>query len=85
MFSPDGRTLASAASFFDTTIRLWDAKTGVHQRTLAGHTNVVESVAFSPDGRTLASGSGDATICLWDAKTGSTSVSLGGILLVSIA
>lgn len=30
-----------------------------------GHTRVVESVSFSPDGRMLASGSVDRTIHLW--------------------
>src|SRR3984885_12340385 len=40
------------------------------QPILAGHTDWVYSVAFSPDGARIASGSGDRTIQLWDAKTG---------------
>ena len=38
-------------------------------QTLEGHSDSVESVAFSPDGRLLASGY-DTTIKLWDPATG---------------
>ncbi len=35
-----------------------------------GHSSVVRSVAFSPDGKTALSGSGDNTARLWDLATG---------------
>ena len=46
--------------------------------TLAGHTDSVCSVAFSPDGRTLASGSVDNTIKLWEVATGREVRTLAG-------
>src|SRR5947208_1921202 len=39
---------------------------------LGGHTDVVYSVAWAPDGSMLASGAGDNTIRLWDAASGTS-------------
>ena len=37
-------------------------------KTLKGHSDIVWSVAFSPDGKTLAAGSGDKTVKLWNLE-----------------
>jgi WD40 repeat protein len=39
-------------------------------KTLTGHSDMVTSVVYSPDGRYLASGSWDNTIKIWEVATG---------------
>ncbi len=43
-----------------------------------GHTDKVESVAYSPDGKRLATGSDDKTAKIWDAGTGKLLMTLLG-------
>ena len=76
VFSPDGKTLASASQ--DSTVKLWDVATGHPSHTLTDHTDAVYEVAFSPDGKTLASASRDGTVQLWDVATGHPSHTLTG-------
>ena len=66
---PNGQAAVSSS---DTTLRLWDLANGSIIRTFAGHTNIVDSIAISPDGRTALSGSYDTTLRLWDLATGNT-------------
>ena len=49
-FSPneDGRWVASAGE--DSAVKVWDSHTGTFVRSFRGHTGLVSSVAFSPDG-----------------------------------
>jgi WD40 repeat protein len=62
--------VGNVSQIFSATIRLIT--------TLSGHTDWVNSVAFSPDGRLLASGSADRTIKLWDVASGSLVRTLSG-------
>jgi putative hemolysin len=43
-----------------------------------GHTSVVTSVCFSPDGKRILSGSDDNTLKVWDAQTGQEKLTLKG-------
>ena len=65
-FSPDGKTLASAAGYGESDIRLWDVATGKEIGRLEGHKAWVGSLVFWPDGKKLASSSADQTIRTWD-------------------
>jgi WD40 repeat protein len=51
-------------------VRIWDAATGKQLLVLRGHTAVVDSVAFSPDGRRIFTSSLDRTVRAWDATNG---------------
>ncbi|MFD8440162.1 WD40 repeat domain-containing protein, partial [Streptomyces microflavus] len=52
--------------------------TGTCTTTLTGHTNMVTSVAISPDTTWLATTSFDGTVRLWDRATGTCTTTLTG-------
>ena len=69
-WSPDGRLLASAASY-DKNVCVWEAASG---RLLGqygdSHVYSMGSVVWSPDGRLLASASGDKSVRVWEVASG---------------
>jgi COMPASS component SWD3 len=62
------RVLSKTRSGTSSTIELWQE--GELIKELAGHSDTVSAIAFSPDGRTLATGSHDKSIKLWDTGSG---------------
>ena len=68
--NPSGKLVLASASF-DSTIRIWDALSGVCLHVLSKHQDPVYSVAFSANGQYLASGSFDKCLHIWSVRDGS--------------
>jgi WD40 repeat protein len=73
--SADGTKWATAQA---NTVQVWDVATGKELLSFEGHDNLINCLAFSPDGKRLATGSEDTTIMLWDLATGKTQATLKG-------
>ena len=75
-WSPDGKHIVSGGGNFDTlnfdnsgggdtTAQVWDAADGSHVYIYHGHSDLVWTVVWSPDGKCIASGSADKTVQVW--------------------
>lgn len=66
-FSPDGKHVLTGSD--KGPVRVWEIPPHPHLSVFTGHTGIVNSVAFSPDGELLATGGQDG-LRLWDKRTG---------------
>jgi WD40 repeat protein len=73
-FSPDNRLLAAPTPDWKVAA-VWQVDTGKQLATLKGHTSIITSVVFSPDGRRIATADWNnqekfSEVMLWDAAAG---------------
>jgi eukaryotic-like serine/threonine-protein kinase len=75
-WSPDGKHIVSGGGYFDlanfvasgggdTTAQVWDAADGSRIYIYHGHSDLIWTVVWSPDGTRIASGSADKTVQVW--------------------
>ncbi|KAK3823899.1 MAG: WD40-repeat-containing domain protein [Linnemannia elongata] len=69
-YSFDGQRIATGA--YTGQLQLWEAAATTldRSRKWAAHTDVVASIAFSPDDKWIVSSSFDHTVKLWDSRSG---------------
>ncbi|MFQ5564046.1 MAG: toll/interleukin-1 receptor domain-containing protein [Parvularculaceae bacterium] len=73
-----GERLLTASD--DSTVRLWDAKTGVQLGEFSDHEHWVWAADFSPDGSKAVSASRDLTARIWSTENGAALQTLSGHL-----
>jgi WD40 repeat protein len=64
--SLDGRYIASGDYYGN--ILIWNVRTGNLVARWRGHSNLVASLVFTPDGKSLLSGSWDNQVIQWDVS-----------------
>ena len=65
--SPDARWVAASSG---SNVIVWNLETRQRVRVLAGHSEPIFSLAFSPDAHRLVTASADATAIVWDPQEG---------------
>ncbi|MDB5352195.1 MAG: repeat-containing protein, partial [Planctomycetota bacterium] len=67
-FSPDGKSLASAAA--DKFLKVTNVADGKELKSFEGHTGHVLAVDWREDGKQLVTGGADSVLKVWDVETG---------------
>jgi WD40 repeat protein len=75
-YNPDGKS--ASIGYYEGDIKIFDIESGQELRIFKGHTDPVNSLAFSPDGKYIVSGSGssssgrpkDSSVRMWNTETG---------------
>lgn len=62
--SPDGARIATGGR--DELVKIWDVRSGVLSKSLAGHVGPVHGVMFSPSGTRIVSWADDCTLKIWN-------------------
>ena len=75
-FHPTDPKIVATASQ-DKTGRVWDITDGKTKVELKGHTDIVDTIAFSPDGKSLATAGADKAVKLWNQADGKELKALG--------
>jgi len=71
VYSPNGKVLASSSGFIDSTVRLWDTRSGTEIcKPLTSTDGRIERVVFTSDGHSLIAGTSAGSTLQWDVRTG---------------
>ncbi len=75
-FDHDGRQMAVSAA--SSVISIWNAETGILEKTLDAGAAIVTALAWNPGGDRIASGDASGRIVIWDTIDGSLEETLHG-------
>ncbi|CAG8597748.1 17255_t:CDS:10, partial [Funneliformis caledonium] len=73
---PKGNILLAGAN--DGTIWMWQIPSGNCMNVFAGHSSIVTTGQFTPDGKKIVSGSEDTSLIVWDPKTAISTLKISG-------
>ena len=80
-FSPDGRRIVVRSAedhAAQGVAKVCEVEAGKELLTLKGHTQMITSAEFSPDGKYIITGSCDQTAKVWDAESGRELLTIRG-------